>query len=245
MNNHFYMEHKKFYDTIDGFLLKNTVLEKGLVIAPVVVVSSSLKNSVAIALGFSILTFLTVFITSFIPKKIPHTIRVIMAVLLAGVLYIPTAMLIDYLLPGTSYQLGVFMPLMITNSLVVWRSESRFHKEKRPRMAVDLFFHILGFWAVICIVGAAREIWGNGTIWENQLSLATSPVTGILLPFSGFIITGFLAALLHKYRNHLIPMDKEYHLKSSDSVQSFGYQTIPHESKPERKIGQEEVAKDE
>ena len=136
-------------------------------------------------------------------------------------------MLIDLWFPGTSYQLGVFLPLMITNSLIVWRSESRFHKETKPRMALDLFFHILGFWAVICVVGAVREVWGNGTLWGNQLAFVENPIMGVLLPFSGFIIVGFLAALLHKYRNYLIPMDKDDILDLSDGTQPFGYQTVP------------------
>ena len=249
MNNRFYREHKSVYDTIDGFLLKNTVLEKGLVVAPVVVVSSSLKNGVALALAFSILTFFTVFATSFIPKSIPHSLRVIIAVLFAGALYIPTSMLIDLWFPGTSYQLGVFLPLMITNSLIVWRSESRFHKEKKSRMALDLFFHILGFWAVICVVGAVREIWGNGTLWENQLDFVKNPIMGILLPFFGFIIVGFLAALLHKYRNYLIPMDKDGILDLSDGTQPFGYQTLPASAVKRKKAPEasmeREVAADE
>lgn len=107
MNNRFYREHKSVYDTIDGFLLKNTVLEKGLVVAPVVVVSSSLKNGVALALAFSILTFFTVFATSFIPKSIPHSLRVIIAVLFAG---------------GAVYpNVNAHRPLVPRNQLPAWR----------------------------------------------------------------------------------------------------------------------------
>ena len=226
MNNRFYREHKRVFDTVDGFLLKNTVLEKGLVVAPVVVVSSSLKNSVALALAFSILTFCTVLLSSFISKKIPHTLRVIMAVLFAGALYIPTAMLVELWFPGVVYQLGVFLPLMTTNSLIVWRSESRFHKEKKAQMTVDLFFHILGFWAVICVIGAVREIWGNGTLWNYPVEFIQNPVSGILLPFSGFILVGFLAALLHKLKNYLIPMDKGSLLDPFDGTKEISYQTF-------------------
>ena len=248
MNERFYKEHQKAFEAVDGFLLKNTVLEKGLVVAPVVVVSSSLKNGVALALAFSVLTFFTVFATSFIPKKIPHALRVIMAILFAGVLYIPTAMLVDLWFPGVSYQLGVFLPLMITNSLIVWRSESRFHKESKPRMAGDLVCHILGFWGVICLVGAVREIWGNGTLWNQPVPFVQNPIAGILLPFSGFILVGFLAALLHKFKNYLIPMDKDGGLDSFDGTKPFGYQELSSTKGREKikvETSVEEVAADE
>lgn len=217
MTREFYRENKGFFNAIDGLLLKNTVLEKGLVVAPVVVVSNSLKNAVALSLVFGLITFFTVLAVSFVPKRIPHTIRVIISVLLAAVLYIPIAMLVDLWFPGSSYQIGVFVPLMITNSLVVWRSESRFHKEGRSRMIGDLICHILGFFVVIAVVGAVRELWGAGTLWGNPMSFAQYPVTGILLPFAGFVLVGFLAALLHKYRNYLAGSEGE--------PEEFGYQS--------------------
>lgn len=217
MTREFYRENKGFFNAVDGLLLKNTVLEKGLVVAPVVVVSNSLKNAVALSLVFGLITFITVFAVSFVPKRVPHTIRVIISVLLAAALYVPVAMLVDWWFPGSSYQIGVFVPLMITNSLVVWRSESRFHKEGRPRMIGDLVCHILGFFAVIAVVGAVRELWGAGTLWGNPMSFAQYPVTGILLPFAGFVLVGFLAALLHKYRNYLTGSESE--------PEEFGYQS--------------------
>ncbi|MGI5895906.1 MAG: Rnf-Nqr domain containing protein [Oscillospiraceae bacterium] len=225
MTRNFYRENRSFFDAIDGFLLKNTVLEKGLVVAPVVVVSNSLKNGVALSIAFGVITFLTVFATSFISKRIPHTLRVILGVLFAGVVYIPTAMLIDLVLPGASYQIGVFLPLMITNSLIVWRSESRFHRESKPRMIGDLICHILGFLAVISLVGAVREIWGSGTLWDVKVPFAVNPVGGILLPFAGFILLGFLAALLHRYNNYLTASDNAP--EPDKEAGDFGYLTLP------------------
>ncbi len=237
MSSRVYRRYRKLFDLIDGLFLKNTVLEKGLVVAPVVVVGTSLQNAVALALVFSLLTFFTVFVTSFVSRKIPHTLRVIIAVVFAAALYIPAAMLVDLWFPGISYQLGVFLPLLITNSLIVWRSDSRFHREKKGMMAFDLLFHILGFWVVICFVGAVREMWGSGTLWGQHLSFADNPLGGILLPFAGFIILGFLAAFLHKCRNGLIPMDKD-HLPEP---QDFGYQTAPDFS-ADRSVEEDEAA---
>ena len=219
MSRSTYQASPKPFSVFDGLLLKNTVLEKGLVVAPVVAVSNTLKNAVALSIAFGLITFFTVLLSSFISKKMPYSLRVIIGVLIAGVVYIPTAMLIDLIFPGVSYQLGIFLPLMATNSLIVWRNESRFQKEERKAMTLDLLFHILGFTVVIFIMGYIRELWGMGTIWESPVDWA-SPVTGIVLPFSGFILLGFLASILHRYRNHVlsVPDDGE--------VPDFGYNSM-------------------
>ena len=65
----FYTKHKSFFDKIDGLFLGNTVLERGLVVAPVIVAATSLKNSVVLAIAYGIITFFTVFFTSFVSKS--------------------------------------------------------------------------------------------------------------------------------------------------------------------------------
>ena len=187
MTKKFYQKHKSWFETTEGLLLKNTVLEKGIVVAPVVVISSSLQNGLILSIAFGIITFFTVLLSSFIPRKIAHTLRVILYTLIAGVIYIPTAMLLDYCFPSQTYRLGIFLPLMVTNSLIIWRSESRFHKETRPRMAVDLLFHVLGFAIVICLAGFIRELFGNGALLGNPIDWVSIKPLGILLPFGGFI----------------------------------------------------------
>jgi len=239
--NNFYKEHRKVFERLEGLLLKNTVLEKGLVLAPVVVVGTSLKNGVALSFVFAVLTFFTVLLTSFFPKRIPHSIRVIAAVLVAAVLYVPAAMAVDVFLPGVSYHLGVFLPLLITNSLIVWRSESRFHKEKKGAMMLDLLVHILGFAVVTCLVCTVRELWGSATLWDIPVNLGITPVAGILLPFSGFILLGFLAAVLHKYKSVLVPMDKDGFLDLSAETKEFGYQTFEAGSAEPEATEEEEV----
>ena len=102
----------------------------------------------------------------FISRRIPpYPAGYSRGVICRGGLY-PTAMLIDLILPGASYQIGVFLPLMITNSLIVWRSGIRFHKESKPKMIGDLVCHILGFLASDFAGGRCSWIWGSGTLWD-------------------------------------------------------------------------------
>lgn len=198
----FYQKHKQTLSRFDGFLLNNTVLERGLVIAPIIVAGNTMKNAVILSIAFVAITFLTVLVSSFIPKRVPYTIRAIMHVVLAAVIFIPIAYFLQSFFPEEVYKTGIFLPLLVTNSLIVSKGESRFFKKSRGLMTVDLLSHTMGFFLVACVVGAIREILGNGSFWGYSLGLGeTAPA--LMFPFAGFILLGLLASALQKLRNHL------------------------------------------
>lgn len=209
MRKTFYQRHKGSFDRINGFFLGNTVLERGLVLSPVIVASYNYKNSVILGIGFMLITFFTVLLSSFIPKKLPYTLRTIMYTLIGCAVFVPSAMLVDVIYPESLFKLGVFFPLLVANSLIVVKSESRFHKHSKGRMIFDLICYSLGFFVVIIVVGIIREFLGSGAFMGEPVKGMIS-VQAVLLPFSGFIIVGFLAALLKHVRNRLEhPKDRD------------------------------------
>lgn len=198
----YYNKHKNIIDKFDGLLLNNTVLEKGLVVAPIIAAGNTLKNAVTLSIAFVIITFFTVVLAYFVPKKLPYAFRVILYTIIASAIFIPTSILLQNILPDQIYKVGVFIPLLITNSLIVIKSESRFHKKNFGLMILDLLCHTLGFVVVICFVGFIREILGNNTLWGLPINMDFK-LSGLMLPFSGFIICGLLSAALQKLRNYL------------------------------------------
>ncbi|MEG2428782.1 MAG: Rnf-Nqr domain containing protein, partial [Oscillospiraceae bacterium] len=171
------------------------VLEKGLILAPVVVASYNWDNAFVLGCAFMIITFFSVLISSFVPKKIPYTVRTIIYTLIASLIFIPVAYYMNMIYPETVFKLGVFLPLLIANSLIVVKSESRFHQHTKGYMLVDLFCHCVGFFFVIMFVGILRELLGSGSFMGIPINgMIKAP--SILLPFSGFVIVGFLAAIL-------------------------------------------------
>lgn len=202
MRKTFYLKHKKAFGLFNGLFLGNTVLERGLVLAPVVVASYTYENSLILGLSFMLITFFTVLISSFVSKKIPYSVRIIIYTLLACGIFVPTAMLMDFMFPETVFKLGVFLPLLVANSLIVVKSESRFHKRKISHMIIDLVCHMLGFFFVIVLVGVIREFLGSGTFMGTVVNdMIKAPA--IMYPFSGFIIVGFLAAIIKKVQYKL------------------------------------------
>lgn len=203
MRKTFYQKHKVQFDRLNGLFLGNTVLERGLVLSPVVVASYNYKNSMILGLGFIIITFFTVLISSFVSKKIPYTIRTILYTLIACLIFIPTGLLIEAIYPESLFKLGVFFPLLVANSLIVVKSESRFHKKSKGHMIIDLLCHTIGFFFVIVLVGIIRELLGSGTFMGEPVKQVVITAQAVLLPFSGFILVGFLAAIVKNIKFRL------------------------------------------
>lgn len=212
----FYQKHRSRWELYDQFLLGNPILERGLVLAPIVVTCTTLANALALSAAFAVITIFTVLLSYFVPKKLPYTIRVILNAAIAALLFIPTVYLVRGIWPEAVYQLGVYLPLLATNSLIVQKSESRYHQQKLPVMMVQLITAAIGFAAVAAIVGTVREVFGKGMILGRPIEGLSWTVSSMALPFCGFLLVGFLAAALQKFRFWLAkPMHK---MKKEDNT---------------------------
>lgn len=209
----FYHKHREKLEHLDQFLLGNPILERGLVLAPIVVTCTSMKNAAILSGAFASITILTILITYFIPKKLPYTIRVILNAAVASLIFVPLSMLILRWEPDALYSLGVYLPLLTTNSLIVQKSESRYHHERLPVMLIQLATACLGFAATAAVTGAIREIFGKGQFCGEAVSFVSHTTPALLLPFSGFVLLGFLAAALQKLRLHLEKPPRPKHPK--------------------------------
>lgn len=197
-----YQKHRSGFQEYDNLLTRNTVLVQGLCIAPIVVAATTLKNACLLGLAFAVITFVTVVLLSFLPKKTPYTLRVIGAVLLACLVFIPTALWCRDLFPGNIQQVGIFLPLLVTNSVLVGKTEESLLHLPKKKMLAKLITYILGFEGVILLAGILRELLAYNTLWGNPVALPFT-FSVMALPFGGFVLLGFLAAAVRRYREHL------------------------------------------
>ena len=178
----------------NGLLNKNPILVSGMVIAPVIVLANNFNDAVMLVAAFSLITFFTLVISSFVPKSIVYTIRIILYTLIGAVVYVPSVMLLEYLMPEGVEAIGIFFPLFITNSFIVTRSESIFFLETKGKMLLDIIFCIIGYDAAVLIFAAVREILASGTIGGKITGMPAS-FRVFEHPFGGFILLGLFAAL--------------------------------------------------
>lgn len=180
---------------LNALLRRNPILVSGLVIAPAVVIADSFFDAVTLVAAFSVITFFTLLVSSFVPKNIVYSIRIILYTVIGALVYVPSAIILKYLMPEGIEAMGVFFPLLITNGLIISRSESIFFLESKGHMLLDIIFCIIGYDAAVLLFGAVREILGTGMIGGKIIGM---PIvfSAFQYPFGGFLLLGVLAALL-------------------------------------------------
>ncbi|MBQ3162679.1 MAG: electron transport complex subunit E [Oscillospiraceae bacterium] len=178
----------------NALLNKNPILVSGMVIAPVVVMANNFWDAVTLIAAFSLITFFTLLISSFVPKNIVYTIRIILYTLIGALVYVPSVIMLKYLMPDEVETLGIFFPLFITSSFIISRSESIFFMETKGKMLLDIIFCIIGYDAAVLLFAAVREILAFGTIGGTIIGMPVQ-LSAFQNPFGGFILLGLMAAL--------------------------------------------------
>lgn len=193
----------------DGLFRHNAVLSEGMVIAPVVVLCDTLQKALLLSLEFVLVTVLTVFLGSFYPRKLPYASRIILYVLTASLLYIPSALLCEFIAPAVYAALNVmelpglgevsgaafmYLPLLSVNSFIVLHSELHFYRYRRSRMLGVLTAHAAGFTLAACLMGVMREILAHGTLFGFAVDMPIV-MKGFAAPWGGFILLGVLCAV--------------------------------------------------
>lgn len=192
--------NKKRNSVFDGLLADNTVLSSLMVISPVIVCGDSLRNAKALIYAFSAITFLSVMISSFVPRKLPYAVKIIIYAIISSLVYIPAKLAAEEFYPDSIERIGIYFPLLAVNSLIVFQTEAKFFRMKKLRMIPTLIFYILGFDAVMLITAFIRELIAYGTINSRIVDVYTT-VSGLALPFGGFIFLGLMCGLYRAVRN--------------------------------------------
>ncbi len=179
----------------NAMVRNNHILVLGTAIAPVIVIANTLKNAAYLALTFSVITFFTMLLSSFIPQRVVYTVRVIIYIAIGSLVYVPTAIIISALFPQAIQNMGIYFPLLITNSFIIFHSDTMFLTEKKGRMILDLIFGIIGYDIIVLLFGLVREIFSTGEINGNVIALPML-FKAFYQPFGGFILLGIFAAVL-------------------------------------------------
>ncbi|MBQ4100538.1 MAG: hypothetical protein IJC83_03230 [Oscillospiraceae bacterium] len=206
--------YKRFSNAVDGFIINNPVLSRGLGIASIVVASGTLKNAVALSLAFFIVVIPTLFFASLMKDRLQSWIRAFVYAFIASIFYPLAYLAVSRLFTSQiRIDLGIYLPLTILNTIIIYRAERCAIKSK-PHIAIwDGFLHGFGYVFTLCGIAVIREVVGRGTIWGQTLSFVTRPISGVSLPFFGFILLGVLSALYHKAgamaRKFVAKLDRE------------------------------------
>ncbi len=176
----------------EGFLTGNALLSSGIIIAPAVAAATDFMSALMLSIVFCIVTYITVVICSFVPSKLVYTVRIILYTLVASVVYVLLKMLLMQFIPDEILGLGIYAPLLITNSLITSKTETKFYRRKRLDMLVLAGFYVLGYAVAIILFGTIRSILVSGMFLGYKILPVTFPSLTTL--YGGFILLALVSA---------------------------------------------------
>ncbi|MGN0678537.1 MAG: Rnf-Nqr domain containing protein [Oscillospiraceae bacterium] len=177
----------------DGLFKQNIVLMSGLVTAPIIVAATSAERALVLVMSFFLISYTSILICRVFPRKIAYSIRIFLYAVVAGIMYIPTMLILQKLFPQTTGNVQLYIGLLVVNSLLLAKTEMRFYLKPYGEMALDSLIYVAGYAMVAFIVGFLREVLAYGTLFGYRLVNPIVPAAKS--PFFGFILVGIMAAL--------------------------------------------------
>ena len=186
----------------EGLLTKNPVTVQLLGLCSVLAITTSLFNGLGMGLSVTIITICSNILISALRKFIPSQIRIAAyIVIIAGFVTIVDLVLKAYI-PALSESLGVFIPLIVVNCMVLGRAEAFASKNGVLASAVDGLCQGIGYTVALCIMCIIRELLGSGTFGGGLLNGGEGiviipqpfPAMHMVMPVGGFLTLGFVIA---------------------------------------------------
>ena len=186
----------------DGLIKQNIIFMSGLIIAPVIACATTLMKSLAICFVFSFVSFAAILVCRLIPRTIVYTIRVTLYTIAAAIFYIPASLLATLIFGEAVIKAaGVYLPILITNSLILSKTETRFYLEPKGHMFKDVLCFIIGFDVACAITGLLREFLASGRIAGAEVPILFT-VPALETTFGGFLFVGIGAGLFRAVYNY-------------------------------------------
>lgn len=168
---------------------------------PTLAVTTSAINGVGMGLATTAVLVSSNVVISMIRKLIPAQVRIPAFVVVISTFVTVVGMMMEAFLPDLFSALGLFIPLIVVNCVILARAEAFASKNGVADSALDGIGMGLGFTLALLVLGAVREIIGNGSIFGiSILGASYQPALIMILPPGGFLALGLLLALYNSYQ---------------------------------------------
>jgi Na+-translocating ferredoxin:NAD+ oxidoreductase subunit E len=196
-------------DLIRGMWRENPVLVQTLGLCSTLAVTNSVANSLAMGIATTaVLVCSSIFVSS-LRKFIPNEVRISAYVLIIATFVTIADFVLEAVVPAIHKALGAFIALIVVNCIILGRQEAFASKNSVVRAALDGVGNGVGFLTTLTIIGAVREVLGNGTFLGFSLFGPNfQPWVIMVLPPGGFLTLGSLLLFLGWRRERSIAKKK-------------------------------------
>lgn len=196
---------------VDGLWHNNYALVALLGLCPLLAVSNNIVNALGLGIASTFVLVMSNVTISFIRQYVTREIRIPVYVTVIAALVTSVDLLMEVITPGLHAVLGIFIPLIVTNCIILARAEGFASKHPVDQSLIDGLGIGLGFTAALVVLGAMRELLGQGTLlaqadmlfgdWAKDLTLQVVQLDhGMLLailPPGAFIGLGLMIAAMN------------------------------------------------
>ncbi|MBL7108570.1 MAG: electron transport complex subunit E [Candidatus Cloacimonetes bacterium] len=193
---------KAFGELTKGIIKENPVFVMALGLCPLLATSTSVNNAIGMGAAATFVLLCSNIIISLIKNFIPDKIRIPCYILVIASFVTIVDMVMNAYSPDMHKNLGIFIPLIVVNCIILGRAEAFAGKHSVGKSILDAIGMGIGFTLAIIIIAVIREILGNGTILEIPI-LPTSykPMIVAILPPGAFFTIGLLMGLINMLGN--------------------------------------------
>ena len=187
---------------IEGLLTKNPVTVQLLGMCSVLAITTSLFNGIGMGLSVTVILTCANILISALRKVIPSQIRIAAYIVIIATFVTIVDLALKAFIPSLSASLGVFIPLIVVNCIILGRAEGFASKNGVLASAVDGICQGIGYTVALCLMCIIRELLGSGTFGGGILNGGEGiriipeqyPALQMVMPVGGFLTLGFVIA---------------------------------------------------
>ena len=185
-----------------GIFKNNPTFRLVLGLCPTLAVTTSLENALGMGLAATFVLVCSNVLVSALRKVIPAAVHIPCYIVIIATFVTATDLLMQAYLPDLSESLGIFIPLIVVNCVILGRAEAFASRNGVVDSLADGLGSGIGFTLALAIVASVREICGAGslTVWGDIAvkGINPGPMTLAILPAGGFVTLGLLLALINR-----------------------------------------------
>ena len=195
---------KQFFD---GLIKQNPSLVQLLGMCPLLAITTSMFNGLGMGLAVTIILTCSNVVISALRKIIPNKVRIACYIVVIAGFVTMVDLLLKGFVPALSESLGLFIPLIVVNCIILGRAEGFASKNSIGASALDGIFQGLGYTVILLVMSIVREFLGNGTFGGGVLNGGEGvrilpegiPALGMILPVGGFLTLACVIAVMQHF----------------------------------------------
>lgn len=187
---------KKLALLLNGIIKQNPVLVLVLGTCPTLAVTTAVSNAFGMGAATTFVLICSNLVISLLRKIIPDTVRIPCYIVVISTFVTVVGLVMEAYLPALYSALGVFLPLIVVNCIILGRAEMFANKNGPLDSAIDGLSMGIGFTLTLFLMSAVREVLGFGTFFGMDVTFGIlKPMSILTQPAGGFFVFGVLMAL--------------------------------------------------